>query len=616
MRILLIHAERFWFKAREKAIRSAEPLDKVAGEATLSNTLVAFITVEARDEDNIADAVGKAVEAIEDVYNRVKAESIVVYPYAHLSSELASPQNALEALRGIEEKLKEKGYRVVRAPFGWYKAFEIKCYGHPLSELSREVKPVKAERKTIEKKYYILTPEGKLYKPEEYVYREGEEEFKALVEKEALKKELPGGEKPRVVDYCRKFGFEWEPLSDVGHMRYGPHAAIMVELVADYAWKIARELGFPVFKVMGTNTFDLGHPAVSKHAELFGERLYEIRVEGGRYILKYAACFQQFSILSSWPLSYRNLPLGMLEIADSYRLEQRGEVLLCFRLRRFYMPDLHILTKNLEEAMEVAKKIQERILEEGRKAGFNYWAIYNVTEDFFNQHRDYILELVRREGKPVLVVVVPAGIYYWVINVEYTILDELMRPREIATFQIDIGNAQRFNITYVDENNQKQYPVIIHTAILGSIERYIYGILANAAKMEKQGKTPYIPTWLSPIQVRVIPLTKDQLEYALNIAKKLEEHNIRVDVDDRWESLGKRIREAGKEWIPYIVVVGKREEETGTINVRIRRTNDQRAMTVDELIALIEEETKGYPRRPQTLPLLVSQRPPIPYLMS
>ncbi len=615
MRMLLIHAEKFWFKAREKAIRNAEPLDKATGEASLTNTLVAFVTVEARDEENIADAAGKAVEAIEDVYQRVKAESIVVYPYAHLSSELASPQKALEALKNIEERLKEKGYNVIRAPFGWYKAFEIKCYGHPLSELSREVKPVKAEKKAIEKKYYILTPEGELYKPEEYTFKEGEEEFKALVEKEALKKELPGGEKPRVVDYCRKFGFEWEPLSDVGHMRYGPHATLMVELVADYAWKVARELGFPVFKVLGTNTFDLGHPAVSKHAELFGERLYEVRVEGGRYILRYAACFQQFSILSNWPLSYRNLPLGMLEVADSYRLEQRGEVLLCFRLRRFYMPDLHILTRNLEEAMEVAKKVQEKILEEGRKAGFNYWAIYNVTEDFFNEHRDYVIELVRREGKPVLIVLVPAGIYYWVINVEYTILDELMRPREIATFQIDIGNAKRFNITYVDEKNEKQYPVIIHTAILGSIERYIYGILANAAKMEKQGKTPYIPTWLSPIQVRIIPLTKNQLEYALSIARKLEDHGIRVDVDDRWESLGKRIREAGREWIPYIVVVGEREEKTNTVNVRIRRTNDQKAMTIDELIKMIEEETKEYPKRMQTLPLLVSQRPPIPYLM-
>jgi len=86
-------------------------------------------------------------------------------------------------------------------------------------------------------------------------------------------------------------------------------------------------------------------------------------------------------------------------------------------------------------------------------------------------------------------------------------------------------------------------------------------------------------------------------------------------VDDRWESLGKRIREAGREWIPYIVVVGEREEKTNTVNVRIRRTNDQKAMTIDELIKMIEEETKEYPKRMQTLPLLVSQRPPIPYLM-
>ncbi len=615
MRILLIHAEKFWFKARQKAIKSAESLEEVPGESSAENALVAFVSVEARDEANIDDAAVKAADAIEDVFKRVKAESIVVYPYAHLSSELAAPSKALEALKKIASELERRGYKVIRAPFGWYKAFEIKCYGHPLAELSREVKPVAAAKLVIERKYYILTPSGELYKPEEYVFKEGEEEFKALVEKEALKKELPGGEKPRVVDYCRKFGFEWEPLSDIGHMRYGPHATVMVESVADYAWKVAQEVGVPVFKVMGTNTFDLNHPAVRKHAELFGERLYEIRVEGGRYILRYAACFQQFSILSDWQLSYRNLPMGMLEIADSYRLEQRGETLLCFRLRKFYMPDFHILTKDLREAVEVSKKVQEKILEEGRKAGFNYWAIYNVTEDFFNEHRDIVLDFVKREGKPVLVVVNPAGIYYWVINVEYTILDELMRPREIATFQIDIGNAERFNITYVDEKNEKKYPAIIHTAILGSIERYLYGILANAAKLEKQGKTPYIPTWLSPIQVRVIPMTKDHLEYALRVAEELRKHNIRVDVDDRWESLGKRIRDAAREWIPYIIVVGKREVETNTVNVRIRRTNDQKAMSLQEFLDHLERELEGYPRRPQTLPFRVSQRPPIPYLM-
>ncbi len=613
LKILLIHARRFRYRAREKAVQDAEPLDQAPGEAEVKDALVAFITVEAEDEANTRLAAEKAAEEIDDVAKRLGVSRVVIYPYAHLSPNLASPSKALEALRLVEEKVAAKGYETVRAPFGWYKEFDLDCYGHPLSELSREVRVAEAARRPVEKEFYIMTPDGRLYKPEEYRFGPGEEDFKILVEKEVFGKELEGGY-PRVNDFCRKFGFEWEPMGDAGHMRYGPHATLMTELVSEYAWKIARELGVPVFKVRGTNMFNLSYKPVREHADLFGDRLYEVRVDKNRYVLRYAACHQQFSMLKDWVISYRNLPMGMFEVADSYRLEQRGEVNLCFRLRKFYMPDLHILTRDLEEAKRIALQVRNRIHEEMGKLGRRYVAIYNVTRDFLEEHRNYLEELVKLEGSPVLLTVVPAGIYYWVINVEYTIIDSLGRPREIGTFQIDVGNAKRFGIKYTDERGEERYPVIIHTAIIGSVERYIYAVLDTAALMEKEGRTPSIPVWLSPIQVRVIPVSRDHLDYALSVARRLEEGGFRVDVDDRDESLGKKIRDAGVEWIPYIVVVGKREMETGTLNVRIRSEAKQKTMTLEELLKELEEKTKGYPRKGSTLPLLVSQRPSLPYL--
>ncbi|MEM1643759.1 MAG: His/Gly/Thr/Pro-type tRNA ligase C-terminal domain-containing protein [Desulfurococcaceae archaeon] len=207
----------------------------------------------------------------------------------------------------------------------------------------------------------------------------------------------------------------------------------------------------------------------------------------------------------------------------------------------------------------------------------------------------------------------PEGIYYWVLNVEYHIIDNVGRPREIATFQIDVGNGERFGITYVDEGGRKRHPVIIHTALIGSIERYIYMVLDTAAKAEKSGETPYIPTWMSPIQVRVIPVSREVLSYAIDVAQELAGRGLRIDVDDRDESLGKKIRDAGREWIPYIAVIGRRELETKTVNVRERRTNDQRVMRVSELYELISKEIEGYPQVPQTLPILVSQRPSFNY---
>ena len=603
---MLIHARRFRYKAVQPAIKDREEIGENNASGEYSNVLVVLTSVESEDNEAVVD---KAVNELLEVTDQVKPSSILLYPYAHLSQDLAPPHKALEIMRIFEEKLRIKtSLNVYRAPFGWYKEFTLECYGHPLSELSKTIKSeTTIVRRELKKEFYILTPKGELFKPNEFDY-EGYEDLKILVDKEVFGRELPGGVN-RVNDYCRKFGFEWEPMSDHGHMRYGPHAIVMMEAVKEYSWQIVRELGIPVYRVMGTNMFNLSEKPVFEHALLFGDRLYELRVDNNRYVLRYAACHQQFAMLRDWIISYKNLPFGMFEVADSYRLEQRGELNLCFRLRKFYMPDLHILTRDLREAIKVSKRVQEKILKEIGKVGRRYVALYNVTEDFFNKYRDVLIEFVKRENYPALICVIPSGIYYWVLNVEYHIIDNLKRPREIATFQIDVGNGERFNITYTDENGEKHHPVIIHTAIIGGIERYIYTVLDTAALMEKQGKTPYIPTWLSPIQARIIPVTNQYIEYAKEIAEKITEHGFRVDIDDRDESLGKKIRDAGREWIPYIIVVGEREVKSNTLNVRFRRTNDQKIMSLDEFIEMLEEEVKGYPKISMTMPMYLSQRP-------
>ncbi len=608
MRLLLIHAKKFSYSVTEKAINNPEELDEKNKARDFENTLVVFTSVEKDDDENV---VNRTAEEIIEIAKKIKPSSIVIYPYAHLSAELADPLTAQKILSQLYEKLAEKAeIQVYKAPFGWYKAFTIECYGHPLSELSKRIKKTKGGeivRRDIKKEFYIVTPDGEVFKPEEFDYLKYPD-LKILVDKEVFGKVLEGGENI-VNKYCRKFGFEWEPMSDHGHMRYGPHATTIMEALFQYSWQVARSLGIPVFKVIGTNMFDLSEKPVLEHALLFGDRLYELEVEGKKYVMRYAACHQQFAMLRDWIISYKNLPFGMFEVADSYRLEQRGELNLCFRLRKFYMPDLHILTRDLEQAIEASKTVQKKILEEVSKVGRRYVALYNVTRDFFEKYREVLIDFIKRDNYPALVAVIPSGIYYWVLNVEYHIIDNLKRPREIATFQIDIGNGKRFNITYTNENGEKKHPIIIHTAILGGIERYIYMVLDTAAQMQLNGKTPYIPTWLSPIQVRIIPIKKEYLDYAKSIAEKLLAKGIRVDIDDREESLGKRIRDAGREWIPYIIVIGEREIKSNTVNVRFRRTNDQKIMSVDELIEMIDKEIKDYPRIPQTLPVMISQRP-------
>ncbi len=558
--------------------------------------------------------MSQAVDDMVDVAGKVNASAIVVYPYAHLSRRLAPPDVALEALRRIEESLKKRGLRVIRAPFGWYKEFELHCYGHPLAELSREFRPRGVRARKVEKRYLVVTPSGEQYEPEEYLKRgDVPDDLRRVIEKEALGKELGEVETP-VTRYCRKFGFEWEALSDYGHLRYQPHATVILEAVSLYSWRVTQRLGIPVLRVKGTNMFDLAYPAVREHAELFGDRLYDLWADRKHLVMRYAACHQQFAIMKDMVLSYRDLPLGMFEVADSYRFEQTGELTLCFRLRKFHMPDLHILVRDLEEAVKLSERIQRVIHEEAAKLGRRYAAVYNVTQDFLEERFDMLKTLLSRDGRPALVAVYPSGIYYWVLNVEYHIVDVAGRPREIATYQFDVGNAKRFGIRYVDENNEERYPVIIHTALIGSVERYIYMVFDTAAQREKEGKTPSIPTWLAPIQVRVIPVTREQLDYALSVAEMLDKHGVRVDVDDRDLTLGRKIRDAGREWIPYIAVVGEREVKTGTVNVTIRETNDRMAMKPEELLKRVLDEIEGYPRVERATPLLLSQRPTLVYL--
>ena len=397
-------------------------------------------------------------------------------------------------------------------------------------------------------------------------------------------------------------------------MRYSPHATAILDSVSQYSWMVVRSLGIPVFRVKGTNMFDLSVRAVKEHAELFGDRLYEVESEGSRLVMRYAACHQQFAMLKDWVLSYRDLPMGMFEVADSYRYEQRGELLLGFRLRRFHMPDMHILCKDLEEAMELTLKIRDKIYEEARKVGRGYVAIINATRGFLENHRGYLAELVRRDGKPALLVVYPDNIYYWVVNVEYNIIDVTNKPREIATFQIDVGNAERFGISYVDQNGNKRKPPIIHTAIIGSVERYIYMLFDTAAKMEKEGRTPYLPFWVSPIQVRIIPVRQEHMGFAEEIFRSIHSRGFRVDIDDRDESLAKKLRDAGIEWAYFTVIIGDREIKTGTLSVRERATGDQRTYKLEEFLELLESISMGYPRIELTMPSLVSKRSSLPYL--
>jgi len=456
--------------------------------------------------------------------------------------------------------------------------------------------------------YYVLTPDGKLYYPEEFAG--GDEGFRALLEKEALGEKREFKRSPHI-DYMKRLKLaEVEPLSDAGHLTYLPKGTLIMDLLMDYSLSVVRRIGG--LPVRTSIMYDLNTPAIKEHASLFGQRMYKVKPFKREFVLRYAACFGQFALLRRHYLSYRDLPLYIFELADSYRYEQRGEVSGLARPRRFYMPDLHIITADLDAAMDEFKKIFKLIMSEGSKFGWTYYNLYNVVDGFVQNNFDFILDLVRSEGKPILIYVVESGKYYWVINIEFHYIDSQGRPLETATVQIDVGNSKRFNIRYHDVDGSIKYPVILHTAIHGSVERFLYEFLEEAAKMAKRGEKPMLPTWLSPTQVRIIPVSKTYLDYSYNLLLMIRDAGIRVDIDDRDVSLSKKIMHAEREWVPYIVVVGEKEVKSNKLNVRIRGSRGESLeMTLDDLIMRVKSDIDGFPFRPLYFHERLTKRPEI-----
>ncbi len=497
-----------------------------------------------------------------EVLTKVNAQRVMLYPYAHLSPDLSDPATGVEMLRAMESRLKEMEVEVARAPFGWYKAFRISCKGHPLSELSRDFQGQEAKPAPKgEEGFVVLTPDGEEYSPQEYHSKN--ECFMIMMEKEALKKEHPLSGEVKYLRLCKKFGIQWESMSDVGHMCFTPKGALMMDLVSDYSFDTVNDLGLPVYTVKGTNMFSLEEGPVKEHAALFGDRLYMIPGEKRDFVMRYAACHQQFAMMRNWNISYKQLPYGAFEVADAYRLEQSGETMLCFRTRRMNMPDLHVVCRDVKQSEDWFERLDARIYEEAHKLGRDYEMLVNFSsQDAYRQHKDMLMSILRKHGKPALLHFYPEGInYYWTVNIEYHILDDMKRAREIGTVQIDVGNAKRFGITYTDDKGQKQYPVILHTAVIGTIERYIYTLLDTAVSMEAEGRTGVLPLWVAPEQVRFLTVSDSNIAMAQRLADEVQAAKIRVGLDDRGETVGKKVRESETDWIPYAVVLGENEKK-------------------------------------------------------
>ena len=399
MRILQLHCDKIEYTPTEKEIKSAEETDLATRK--FDEVVVAFVAVEEGDDSSVAK---KAIQEISESMNKVGCKKLLLYPYAHLSSKLASPNSALNVLKEMQSLA--QGLDVSRAPFGWTKSFTIQVKGHPLAETSKIItakdedetsEAVKAESK-IKSFWYIMTPDGIMHDFKDFDFSK-HKQLEALSKYESDKKRSVD-ESPPHVKLMKKMAIaDYEPASDSGNLRFYPNGRLIKSLIENYVSEKIREYGG--IEVETPIMYDSHHPSMESYFNRFPARQYSINAEGKHLFLRFSACFGQFLMASDFQMSYRNMPVRLYEITRySFRREQSGELVGLRRLRAFTMPDCHAFCKDMDQAIEEFRKrfelSRQVILGLGLEESDVEMAI-RFTEDFYKQNKSLIQELVKKK---------------------------------------------------------------------------------------------------------------------------------------------------------------------------------------------------------------------------
>lgn len=331
---------------------------------------------------------------------------------------------------------------------------------------------------------------------------------------------------------------------------------------------------------------------ISGHYNHYRDKMLLFKMEDEELGIKPMNCPAHILIYKSKTRSYRDLPLRFSEFGHVYRWEKKGELYGLLRVRGLMIDDGHIFLRE-DQLKDEIKMLIKKILEVLSTFGFKEDDVrINLstrpddsigTDEQWNKATDALVSALNELGLK-YVVKEKEGAFYGP-KIDFDIRDSLQRWWQLPTIQVDFNLPERFKLEYVDKDGTKKRPVIVHRAIYGSVDRFMATLLEHF-----RGK---LPTWLSPIQVRVLPITEEVDEYANDVTFKLREKGVRVDVDSGEETLSKRIKRAYDEGIPYIVIVGKEEMEKGEITVRARGNVEIRGIKLNSFLSALLEEIKN-----------------------
>ena len=370
-----------------------------------------------------------------------------------------------------------------------------------------------------------------------------------------------------------------------------PKGMVLKNTLLDYWREIHRKNGYVEISTPIMLSRHLWE--TSGHWDHYKENMYTTVIDDTDFAIKPMNCPGGILVYQSEPRSYRDLPLRMGELGLVHRHEKSGQLHGLMRVRCFTQDDAHIFMMP-EQIRDEIKGVARLIDEVYQLFGFKYHVELSTRpEDSMGSDEDWEMatEALRGAlddlGLP-YVVNEGDGAFYGP-KIDFHLEDSIGRTWQCGTIQLDFQLPLRFNCEYIGADGEKHRPIMIHRVAFGSIERFIGILIEHFAGA--------FPTWLSPVQVKVLPISDKYMEYGEKVKAALEAANIRIEIDIRAEKIGYKIREARLQKIPYMLVVGAKEEEENTVSVRSRFAGDEGAKSLDDFIAVITEEIKNRENR-------------------
>ncbi|WP_340694629.1 threonine--tRNA ligase [Hydrogenobacter thermophilus] len=391
----------------------------------------------------------------------------------------------------------------------------------------------------------------------------------------------------------RKLGRELELFlidDDVGPglVLWLPKGGIYRKVLEDY-WKEEHEKrGYQFVYTPHMGNAKLWQ--ISGHLDYYKPNMFpSMQVEHEEYFVKPMNCPFHIAIYKSRVRSYRELPLKLAELGTVYRYEMSGVLHGLMRVRGFTQDDAHIICTP-EQVEGVIYETLEFAISMLRDFGFNEFKVYISTKPIDAIGSEQQWELAERSLKKAVEVmgidyqIDEGGGAFYGPKIDVKIKDAIGRLWQCSTIQFDFNLPERFDMTYVGPDNKRHRPYMIHRALLGSIERFTGVLLEHYAGT--------LPVWLSPIQIRIIPISEKHINYAKEIERKLKDEGLRVETDDNQERLGAKIRDAELQKIPYVIVIGDKELKEGKISVRSKRDGNLGSMPLDDFVKLVKEKIR------------------------